>query len=476
MMKKEVLRFENIHCSQDNQIYINGLFFRAFQGQTCCVIVNNIIEKEYFLQLLNGNLKLSYGWTYFEGNKIVSSKMQEQICKQFAFIGRNRGIFAELSVAENIFVPNSRIHWWKLVNPFLNEASELIKDLEITLPMLEKAHMLDSGLQKQVELLRAYISGQHLVIMTDIEIIMTEEQLVYFFRLVNKLKKRGMTFIYVVNSSTKLYEYADEITIIKKGRTIGHMNRENFSKSQTYMELFEKAKKYTLKKNTLSPKEVDKKSVLEFKNLKLPDLPVLNASLNTGEVLNILDLDSTECRNLLPILQGEYEFESGRILLNGNDYSFHSVHQSIRDGIAFIEARPIEEMLFTDMTILDNLLIMLQQKKQGIFGKKKYKKMMIHLLEGIFSEEELTEKAYTASDECKLKLLYYRWIFVQPQVLICMKPFSSVDFQMRQITIKLLKEVQKSGIAVVILTNQIAEAYTMEGKNITFHNGNITID
>lgn len=475
-MRKEILRYENIQCSLDDRTCINGLFFRAFEGQLCCVIVNNIIEKEYFLQLLYGNLKPGHGWTYFEGKKIASARMQEQMVKQIAFIGRNPGTFSELSVAENIFVASGRVPCLNLVQPLCRHAPELLEELDITIPLLEKAHLLDTGMQKQVELLRAYVSGFHLAVITDIEVIMTEGQLKQFFNLAAKLKARGMTFIYVVNSSTKLYEYADEITIIKDGRTIGHMNREDFSKSQTYIELFEKTKKNTLKKHALSEKEIDKKTVLEFKDVKLPDLPALNLSLNAGEVLNLLDLDSTECRNILSILQGECGFESGRILLSGQRYFFRSIHQSIRDGIAFIEGRPIEEMLFMDMTILDNLTFMIQRKKHGFLLRNRYKKMTRHLLEGIFSEEELTQKTYKASGECKLKLLYYQWIFIRPKILVCIKPLSSVDFQMRQVTINLLKEVVKSGIAVIIITNQIAEAYTMEGKNITFHNGTITED
>ncbi|MEY8356212.1 hypothetical protein AALB39_23080 [Lachnospiraceae bacterium 54-53] len=475
-MKKELIRYENIHCSMDGQTCFNGLFFRAFEGEVCCVIVNNTIEKEYFLRLLCGNLKPGYGWTYYKGEKIVSFRIQEQMLKQTAFIGRNKGIFSQLNVAENIFVANGRVPFWKWVNPLCRPAPGLLKDLDISIPISDKAHMLDPGRQKQAELLRAYVSGCHLAVITDIEMIMTEEQLKNFFILVTKLKERGMTFLYVVNSSTKLYEYADEITIIKNGRTIGHMYKEDFSKFQTYMELFEKTRKNTLKKDDLSQKQVDKKTVLEFRNVKLPDLPELNLSLNAGDVLNILDLDSTECRNILPILQGECGFESGRILLNEKEYSFQSVHQSIRDGIAFIEARPMEEMLFSDMTILDHMTFMIQRNKKKYFLRKKYRKMTRHLLEGIFSEEELMKKTYTVSEECKLKLLYYRWIFVRPQVLVCIKPFSSVDFQMRQITINLLKEVLKSGIAVIIITNQIAEAYTMEGTNITFHNGTIATD
>ena len=396
--------------------------------------------------------------------------------RQTAFIGRNKGIFSALSVAENIFVASGRVPFWKLVNPLCRQAPGLLDDLDSPIPLLDKAHLLDPGMQKQAELIRAYVSGCHLAVITDMEMIMTEEQLKNFFILVKKLKARGMTFLYVVNSSTKLYEYADEITIIKNGRTVGHMNQEDFSKFQTYMELFEKTKKNTLKKNNLALKQIDKKTVLEFRDVKLPDLPLLNLSLNAGDVLNILDLDSTKCRNILPILQGECGFEAGRILLNGREYSFQSVHQSIGDGIAFVEARPMEEMLFADMTVLDYMTFMIQRNKKKYFLRKKYRKMTWHLMEGIFTEEELMKKTYTVSDECKLKLLYYRWIFVRPKVLVCIKPFSSVDFQMRQITINLLKEVLKSGIAVIIITNQIAEAYTMEGKNVTFHNGTITMD
>ena len=475
-MKTELIRYENIHCSMEGQTCFNGLYFRAFEGEICCVIVNNAIEKEYFLQLLYGNLTPGYGWTYYKGKKITSPRMQEQMQKQIAFIGRNKGIFSALSVAENIFVASGRVSFWKRVNPLCRQAPGLLDDLDSSIPLLDKAHLLDPGMQKQAELMRAYVSGCHLAVITDMEMIMTEEQLKNFFILVKKLKARGMTFLYIVNSSTKLYEHADEITIIKNGRTIGHMNQEDFSKFQTYMELFEKTKKNTLKKNNLAQKQIDKKTVLEFRDVKLPDLPVLNLSLSAGDVLNILDLDSTECRNILPILQGECGFEAGKILLDGSEYSFQSVHQSIRDGIAFIEARPMEEMLFADMTVLDHMTFMIQRKKKKYLLRKKYRKMTWHLMEGIFTEEELMKKTYMVSEECKLKLLYYRWIFIRPKVLVCIKPFSSVDFQMRQITINLLKEVLKSGIAVIIITNQIAEAYTMEGKNITFHNGTIAID
>lgn len=475
-MKKELLRYENIHCSMDGQICFNGLFFRAFEGQICCVIVNNAIEKKHFLQLLYGALKPDYGWTYYKGKKIGSFKTREQMLKQIAFIGRNKGIFSALSVAENIFVASGRVPFWKRVNPLCRHAPSLLEELDITIPLLDKAHMLDQGMQKQAELLRAFFSGCHLAVITDVEIIMTEDQLKNFFHLVTKLKARGMSFLYVVNSSTKLYEYADEITIIKKGRTIGHMYRDELSKFQTYMELFEKSPPNTLGRNDRSQKRIDKKRVLEFRDVKLPELPVLNLSLNAGEVLNILDLDSTECRNILPILQGEWGFEAGRILLSGKEYSFQSVHQSIRDGIAFIEARPVEEMLFADMTVLDHMTFMIQRNKKKYVLRKKYRKMTQNLLEGIFSEDELMQKIHMTSDECKLKLLYYRWMFVRPLVLVCIKPFSSVDFQMRQITINLLKEVLNAGIAVIIITNQRAEAYTMEGKNITFHNGTIVMD
>lgn len=222
-MKQEVLRYENIYCSEGNQPLLKGLCLRAFQGQICFAIIPNLIEKQNFLSLLDGTLKPDSGWIYWNGNKLNSRRSQDQIRKQTSFIGRNRGVFSQLSVGENIFVANSRVLWWNRATLLCRKAPDLLKELRLTLPMSAKAHSLDFGRQKQIELLRAYVSGRKLAVITDLEMFLSEEEMKDFFDLTVKLKMKGMTFLYVSGSNTDLWSLADEVTIIKKGRSISRI-------------------------------------------------------------------------------------------------------------------------------------------------------------------------------------------------------------------------------------------------------------
>lgn len=444
-MKQEVLRYENIYCSEGNQPLLKGLCLRAFQGQICFAIIPNLIEKQNFLSLLDGTLKPDSGWIYWNGNKLNSRRSQDQIRKQTSFIGRNRGVFSQLSVGENIFVANSRVLWWNRATLLCRKAPDLLKELRLTLPMSAKAHSLDFGRQKQIELLRAYVSGRKLAVITDLEMFLSEEEMKDFFDLTVKLKMKGMTFLYVSGSNTDLWSLADEVTIIKKGRSISRIIPSHIISSSNQPCT---AAGFAAKKQASSP------------------YVYLDQFIKGGELVTILDTNSAECCHAISILES-CSFLTSKAIIS---YQYKNCFRSILDEIVFIEARSLNEMVFTSMTIMDNLIFMLMQKNAGISFKKSYRKLVQNMTHGIFTEKELSLRADKASDECKLKLIYYRWIFLRPKVMVCIKPFTSMDYQLRSLTISLLNEALKSGIAVILITNHITEAYTMKGKHLTVKN------
>ncbi len=450
-MKQEVLRYENIYCSDGNQTLLKGLCLRAFQGQICCAIIPNLIEKQNFLSLLEGTLKPDSGWIYWNGEKLNSFRSQDQIRKQTAFIGRNRGVFSQLSVEENIFVANSRVFWWNRAAALCRKAPDLFEELDLSLPVTPKAHTLDYGRQKQIELLRAYVSGRKLAVITDLEMYLSEEEMKDFFDLSAKLKMKGMTFLYISGSDSSLWKHADEITLIKMGRSISRVNPSHFIQSSNVQIITEDH---------------------DIRDLKLNPVLSLTRYIKEGELLNILDVNSAECSHAISILEDCRSITAKAIISNRYD----TIFRSVLNEIVFIEARSLDEMIFTDMTIMDNFIFMLMQKKAGIQFKKSYRKLVKNITEGIFTEKELSTKADKVSDECKLKLIYYRWIFLRPKVMVCIKPFSSIDFQLRSLTISLLEESLRSGIAVILITNHMTEAYTMKGKHLTVEDGRLYTD
>ncbi len=476
-MKNEILRFENVHCMMERRQCINGLFLDLFDAEICGIMVDNIREREYILQLLRGELSPYYGWMYYDGNKVTSKRALDLMASKIAFINASEAIYGHLSVEENIYVARRNVEWYEPVNRLCRDAQEKLDDLSLSLKCDKKGYLLGAGEAKQVELLRAFESGCRIAVISEIEQVVTDVQLESFFELVETLRGRGMSFLYFSTSTSRLFRYADRITVVKKGRTVGFVDRENFARSSLYMRLY--GKKAGISEDaslrSLTP-AADGHDVLRFVRMKINGLPPIDLSLKAGELLNVFDADYANFHNLVEVLEGEHLPETGHFLLKGVRYSSRNMEHAIRQGIGFIEGKSMERMLFMDLSVLDNLVIMLCCKKHKIFSRKKYRRLVLNFYGDVFTKEELDHKVYEVSDECKLKLIYYKWILVKPTVLVCVRPFASVDYHMRQLTADLLRKAAEEGIAVIIFANQFDESHTMKGKCLTIRNSEISIE
>ncbi len=456
---------------------INGLFLDLFESEICGIMVDNMREKEYILQLLRGELFPYYGWMYFDGNKITSKRAMDLMTSKIAFINASEAIYGHLSVEENIFVARRNVEWYESVRTLCRDAQEKLDDLSLPLKSDKKGYLLGAGEAKQVELLRAFESGCRIAVISEIELVVTDAQLESFFELVETLRGRGMSFLYFATSTSRLFRYADKIAVVKKGRTVGFVDRENFARSSLYMRLY--GKRAGLSEGTagrgLSPVS-DGHDVLRFVRMKVSGLPPIDLSLKAGELLNVFDADYANFHNLLEVLDGEHLPERGHFLLKGIRTFPKSMEHAIKQGIGFIEGKSMEHMLFMDLSVLDNLVLMLCCKKHKIFSRKKYRRLVLNFYGDVFTKEELDSKVYEVSDECRLKLIFYKWILVKPTVLVCVRPFASVDYQMRQLTADLLRKVSEEGIAVIIFSNQFDESHTMKGKCLTIRNNEISLE
>lgn len=476
-MKNEVLRFENVHCKLDDRICLDGLFLNLFESEICGIMFNNMREREYILQLLRSELPPYYGWVYFEGRRINSKRAAELMASRIAFINADEAVYSYLTVEENIFVARRNVEWYEHVSDLCADSQEMFDELELDIKPQTKGYLLSAGDAKQVELLRAYVSGCRVAVISEIEMVMTDAQMESFFALVDKLAKRGMTFLYFATSSTKLFRYVEKIAIIKKGRTVGFMNRDNFDRSGVYTSLYGDSRKRAdgILENNVVRNDVGAE-VFRFVHFKLQNLPMIDVSLHAGELLSILDADYANFHHIVEVLRGEHAPEKGYMVLNGARITPRSVEHAVSLGMGIIEAKSMDRMLFMDMTVLDNLVLMLCCQKKVFFNRKKYRKMILNFYGDVFSREELDTKVYATSDECKLKLIYYKWILTKPTLLVLVRPFASVEFQMRQLTVDLIQKVLEAGIAVIIFSNQMDEAATMRGKTLSIRNNEITIE
>ena len=101
-------------------------------------------------------------------------------------------------------------------------ASEVIRELAVTLPDLRRPVAALSGGQRQaVAVSRAVLWGSKIVMLDEPTAALGVEQTAMVYRLVRSLRERGLGVVLISHNLTDVFAVADEIAVLRLGRNAG---------------------------------------------------------------------------------------------------------------------------------------------------------------------------------------------------------------------------------------------------------------
>jgi len=463
---EELLRIENGIVEKNGQELIKELNLQAYKGEILGLISDNIREKQCILDVLNGSVDLDYGWVYFDEKRIQDYEASQVLKSKIAVIESRSKLVNNLTIAENIFVVRGGFKKYFIHKKLLfKQASGLLSDFKLDIRPELYAGSLSPLERCMVELIKAYATGHRLIVCSDLMSFLSSTEVKKALQIILWLKKKGVGFIMIENYDEVLFQYSDRVAVIHNGKTVRIFDGEDTDKDTVYTLLMgEKMKNHERVDRELVSPCIQSPLVYEMKQISSKRLSDLSFQLHQGEIVNILYQEEESCNELIKLMKGEIKCVSGEMRLELNRYCPVGLWDAIKKGVCFIEEDPITNMLFFDMSVIDNLCFTMSNKVKGLWFHNKYRKSMIKHMEHIFSEEILQMPMMKLEPVILQKLAYSKWLLYLPKVVVCKKPFSAVDVHMRQVTEQLLNTYTKKGIAVLILTSNISEAHTMGGK------------
>ena len=182
------------------------------------------------------------------------------------------------------------------------------------------------------------------------------------------------------------------------------------------------------------------KDVNIFKNISF--------EINKGEVIAITGKSGCGKSTLLKCINRLEEIDAGKICLEGiniKNIDLAELRQNI--GMVFQDYN-----LFEHLNVLDNLTIGLieikkeSKKKAEIEAKKILKKI------------ELEEKIYNYPDELsggqKQRVAIARTLLMKPKILLLDEPTSALDKEMKQEVLKLITDLVKEDMTLIIVSHE----------------------
>lgn len=454
-MKRELLRIYNGQIRLNPYEALKGIHLNLLEGEALGMLFANLCEKDVLLKVLRGECFFSAGRLYIDEKNVTSPRTVQQ---SVYVIHRETMLNDWLSIVENVY--------FSLLPPVLmnldmyNEMlADLFEQFDIQIDVNSSVRRLTAMQKIAVELIKAYVLKKQIVVLADLSLSITSNQMSAILKIVDQLKKRGFGFIIIESFLDVMFNHTENIAIIKGGRTTGLFASSEIAIDRLRTSFMRDAQlgasAFPTSLRIPLPAQCD--ASLRFENVCMAELNNLCFSIARGGLMKILYLNEQNCNDFLALLRGEIFPQSGRIFLDGRQQDRVSPRKLRQRGLRVVEGNPQEKMLLQNMSVFDNIALALPGHVPGMWVKRRYRENMRRMAIELCGEDFWNLPIPALSSVQLQKLIYCKQLLYHPAVLVCVNPFTGMDYQVDGVTEMMIEKARAQGAAVLIVASYLSE-------------------
>ena len=219
------------------------------------------------------------------------------------------------------------------------------------------------------------------------------------------------------------------------------------------------------------------KKVIEIKNIrkdfgKRTVLKDVNFDVHEKEVVSIIGSSGSGKSTLLRCINLLEKPTSGQVLIHGKD--------AMAGDISLVTLREKVGMVFQQFNLFNNLSVLencvIGQMKVLKKTREEAEKTAKELLAKVGMERFIHAKPNQISGGQKQRVAIARALAMQPEVLLFDEPTSALDPEMVGEVLKVMKDLAKSGLTMIVVTHEMDFAHDVSSRVVFMDQGVIVED
>lgn len=380
-----------------------------------------------------------------------------------------------MSVANNIYL-GERVGGKYVISDSLmqKKTAELLKELNINIDPQEEVGNLTTGQQQLIEIAKAMSHDLRLLIMDEPSASLAVTEVQAMFKIVRKLKAKGVTVIYISHRLDEIFELCDRVSIMRDGHYVAthdikDVSRQDLIKGMVGRELGDT---FPERKNCQSDE-----IVLECKNLSGKGVKSVSFQLHKGELLGFSGLVGAGRTELARLIYGAEKITGGELLVKGKKSRFGTPAETIKSGIGLIPEDRKKEGFFADYEIDWNITIM----SMPLLSRVGYimKKDAENVADRYFTQLQIKapnkrQLVKNLSGGNQQKVVIAKTLAAQTNIIIFDEPTRGVDVGAKQEIYKLMREIIEQGASIIMISSDMEEILGMSDRIIVMSEGKIS--
>ena len=391
-----------------------------------------------------------------------------------------------MSIGENMFLGNEQgkkfaIDWDKTHA----EATKYLKIVGLTESSKTLIKDIGVGKQQLVEIAKALAKNARLMILDEPTSSLNEEDSQALLDLLLEFKKQGMTSILISHKINEVSYVADDITILRDGKTIEtlHKGTDDISEDRIIRGMvgremedrFPKRHDVAIGEVALEVKHWNVHHPIYAEKKVIDDVSFY---VRKGEVVGFSGLMGAGRTELaMSIFGRSYGSEiSGTVEIHGKEVHLHSPRQAIDAGLAYVtEDRKGSGLILSNPITINNTLANIKGvSRRGVINRDKE----------IVVAEEYRKKLNTKTPSVlqnvgnlsggnQQKVLLAKWMYANPDILILDEPTRGIDVGAKYEIYCIINDLVAEGKSVIMISSELPEVLGMSDRIYVLNEGRI---
>ena len=458
---------------------LSEVSFTVRRGTVHALVGENGAGKSTLMKILAGVYQPDSGSIEINGKPQILSKPAEALTAGISMIYQELDLAEHLTVAENIFLgtePSGRLPFTIDNKEIIAQTTKLAQRFSFEINPTIVMEELSVGDCQIVEIIKALMRNASIIVMDEPTSSLSESEAEMLFELVNVLRGRGLSVIYISHRLEEIVGLADDVSVLRDGRMVhtGSMAKLDIPKIVHYMvgrELtdFFPARTVNIGVSRVKVREISSENGVED----------ISFDIRKGEIVGMAGLVGAGRTQVARALFGIDAKTSGTVELDGRRIEIHSPTDAIASHIAYLTEDRKRTGLCMELPCSWNITLpnLIAIGMKNVVRPRRESKIVTDIAERI-SIKWLGPQAPvdSLSGGNQQKVLIARWLLAESKFMIFDEPTRGIDVGAKKEVYGLLNELAEEGKAILFISSELPELFGMADRILVMRRGRLVGD
>ena len=473
-MGKTVLSLKGLSKTFPGVRALNNVSFSLEEGEVLALLGENGAGKSTLIKCLTGaNVPTEGTITIFDKEY---SAVPPAVARKsgISAVYQEFNLVPDLPIVENVFMGNNPGNGMIVdYKQMLKRCRAFFDSFGLEIDPTEPVSVLSPAMMQIVEIAKATMLDLKILILDEPTAPLTQKETEILFRIIRELKKKGVSFIYISHRLEEIFEICDRAVILRDGEFVGETMIADTSRPELIRLMIGR------ELSNYYPEHISKATdevLLKVENLCGNGAENISLELHRGEILGVAGLVGAGRTELMNVIFSNVPKTSGKIIVNGKEYTGKHPWHAIENGIAYLPEDRKRLGLLMDKSIAVNTTLASIRRfcKFGAINEKKERECIRFYCDKLEVKTPSYEKEVQhLSGGNQQKVIVGKWLATNSDVIIFDEPTRGIDVGTKHEIYEIIDQLADEGHAILMVSSEFEELIGVADRIVVMSEGKL---